>query len=640
MALRSQPFKDPWKEQRLFLSRVIAAAIVVFALTALLVARLVQLQIVDYQRFSSLSRDNQLRIEPLAPTRGLIYDRNGLVIAENVPTWQLVAVPEQIEDLDAVLDDLEGLELIDPAERPVLVELIRSHRRFERVPLGNLTETEAATFAVRRHRLQGIDIQEALVRYYPFGEATSHAIGYVGSISSADLEQIDRADYAASSQIGKTGIERSYEATLHGQAGYRQQVVNAQGRVLLDPARDSISEEDTSVPGGLETRWPSPGDHLVLSLDMHLQVASQKAMANLRGAIVALDPRNGDVLALVSTPAFDPNRFATGISQAEFTELNTNIDRPLFNRALGGRYPPGSTVKPFLALAGLHHEATTVTEEHFCPGFFTLPGSSHRYRDWVPQGHGRLALHGAIVQSCDVYFYRLAVALEIDNIESFLKAFGFGAPAGLDIAGESPGVVPSRAWKRDQFRRREDQVWFPGETVITGVGQGFTQVTPLQLAHGGAILAARGKNFRPRLLIGTENAVSRDVRMLEPVEQPGLEGIAPEHWETVHEALVGVTTEPRGTGRTAMLGVPHRVAGKTGTAQVFTVAQDEEYDEELLDERLRDHRWFFAYAPAEAPTIAVAVIVENGGSTTPAAPVARAVLDAYFESKAYVAWNP
>jgi penicillin-binding protein 2 len=639
MALRSHAFKDPWKEQRLFFSRVVAAAFVVFVLTGLLVTRLVQLQIVDYQRFSELSRGNQLKIEPLAPTRGLIYDRNGLVIAENLPTWQLVAIPEQIDDLERVLGDLEKLELIDPANRPVLVELIRSHRRFERVTLGNLTEVEAARFAVRRHLLQGIDIQEALVRYYPFGEAASHAIGYVGSISSADLEQIDRANYAASSQIGKTGVERSYEATLHGRAGYRQQVVNAQGRVLLDPATDSIAAEDAGVPGGLETRWPEPGDHLVVSLDMRLQVASQKAMENLRGAVIALDPRNGDVLALVSTPSFDPNRFAAGITQAEFTELNTNIDRPLFNRALGGRYPPGSTVKPFIALAALYHEAATPSDSHYCPGFFRLPGSTHRYRDWRPEGHGELDLHGAIVQSCDVYFYRLAVALEIDNIEHFLKVFGFGAATGLDISGENPGVVPSRAWKQEQFARREDQVWFPGETVITGIGQGFTQVTPLQLAHAGAMLAARGRNFPPRLLIGTENAATREVQMLDPIAGPGIEDVAPEHWQVVHDAMVGVTTEPRGSGRAAMAGTAYTVAGKTGTAQVFTVAQDEEYDEELVDERLRDHRWFFAYAPAEAPTIAIAVIVENGGSTAPAAPVARAVLDAYFEMHEYVAWR-
>jgi penicillin-binding protein 2 len=640
MSARSHRFKDHWQEQRLFFSRVIAAGIVVVLLTGLLVARLVQLQIVDYQRFSELSRGNQIKIEPLAPTRGLIYDRNGLIIAENRPTWQLVAVPEQIGDLDQVLVALENLELIDPADHPVLVDLVRSHRRFERVTLGNLTEIEAARFAVRRHLLQGIDIQEALVRYYPFGEAAAHAVGYVGSISTTDLEQIDRANYAATSQIGKTGVERSYESTLHGKAGYRQQVVNAQGRVLLDPATDSTAVDDSAPAGGLETRWPEPGNHVVLSLDMRLQIAAREAMGDLRGAVIAIDPRNGDVLALLSTPSFDPNLFTAGISAAQFLELNTSIDRPLFSRALGGRYPPGSTVKPFIALAGLYHEATVPEEEHYCPGFFRLPGSTHRYRDWRPQGHGDVDLRKAIVQSCDVYFYRLAVALEIDAIEQFLKGFGFGSRTGLDIFGEDPGIVPSREWKRVQFSRREDQVWFPGETVITGIGQGFTQVTPLQLAHAGAVLAARGRDFKPRLSIGAEDAVTREVEMFVPIERAGIQGVDPAHWQIIHEAMVGVTTDPRGSGRSAMVGTAYEIAGKTGTAQVFSVGQDEEYEEELVDERLRDHRWFFAYAPSEAPTIALSVVVENGGSVAPAAPVARAVLDAYFESNEYVARQP
>jgi penicillin-binding protein 2 len=640
MASRLNTFRDPWKEQRLFLSRIIAAGIVVVLLTALLVSRLVQLQIVDYQRFSELSRGNQVKIEPLAPTRGLIYDRNGLVIAENLATWQLVAVPEQVSDLDHVLGELEALELIDPANRPVLAELIRSHRRFERVTLGNLTEVQAARFAVRRHLLQGIDIQEALVRYYPFGEAAAHAVGYVGSVSTADLEQIDRGNYAATSLIGKTGIERSYEATLHGRVGYRQQVVNAQGRVLLDPAADFLEIDDSAVPGGLETRWPEPGSHLVLSLDMRLQLASQKAMGGLRGAAIAIDPRNGDVLAMVSTPSFDPNHFAAGISRGEYVSLTTNIDKPLFNRALAGRYPPGSTIKPFIGLAGLHYEATTATDQHYCPGFFRLPGNTHRYRDWRPQGHGEVHLHKAIVESCDVYFYQLAVKLEIDNIERFLKSFGFGARTGMDISGEDPGVIPSREWKRGQFSRREDQVWFPGETVITGIGQGFTQVTPLQLAHAGAILAVRGRNFQPRLLIGTENSVTREVNQLPPIEQAGVEEVDPEHWQIVHEAMVGVTTELRGSGLAAMKGAKFKVAGKTGTAQVFTIAQEEKYDEEEVDERLRDHRLFFGYAPAEAPTIAVAVVVENGGTASPAVPIVRAILDAYFELEEYVARQP
>jgi penicillin-binding protein 2 len=641
MAGRSQPFKDHWREQRLFVSRVIAAAVIVVLLTGVLVTRLVQLQIIDFQRFSELSRGNQLRIEPLAPTRGIIYDRNGLIIAENRPTWQLVGVPEQIDDVDEVLGELEDLELLDPADHPVLVELLRSHRRFERVTLGNLTEVQAARFAVRRHRLPGIDIQEGLVRFYPYGDAAAHAIGYVGSVSAADLEQIDRSNYAATAQIGKTGIERSYESLLHGEVGYKQQVVNAQGRVLLDPAtEDGPGTTEAAVLGGLETRWPVPGRHLVVSLDMRLQLAVQEALSDLRGAAIAIDPRNGDVLALVSTPSFDPNHFAAGISRAEFLALNSDVDKPLFNRALGGHYPPGSTVKPFLGLAALYHEAESPTDHEYCPGFFQLPGSSHRYRDWRPQGHGKVDMHTAIVQSCDVYFYNLAVNLDIDNIATFLKTFGFGSRTGLDINGEDPGLVPSREWKRKQFKRREDQVWFPGETVITGIGQGFTQVTPLQLAHAGAMLAARGRNFKPRLLIGTEDAVTREVQDVEPVEQPGVDDIDAESWQVIHDAMVGVTSEPRGSGYRDLHTADYKVAGKTGTAQVFTIAQEEKYDEETVDQRLRDHRLFFAYAPADAPTIAIAVVVENGGNTASAVPIARKILDAYFETENYVARQP
>ncbi len=637
MAGRPTHFKDHGGEQRLFLSRVIASAIVVLLLSGLLVARLVQLQVFDYQRFSELSQGNQLKIEPLAPTRGLIFDRNGLILAENVPTWQLVAVPEQIGDLDAMLTELETLELLDPGDRPLHVELINSSRRFQRVTLTNLNEVQAARFAARRHRFPGIDIQEGLIRYYPYGEAVAHAIGYVGSISATDMEQIDRRNYSATSQIGKSGVERSYEHLLHGNAGYRQQVVNAQGRVLLDPAVDADGDAVASLGLEIETQWPEPGRHLVLALDMKLQLAAQDALQDLRGAVVAIDPQNGDVLALVSTPSFDPNRFASGLSRAEFVSLNTNIDRPLFNRALAGRYPPGSTVKPFLGVAGLHAEAATGIDEHFCPGFFTLPGNSHRYRDWRPQGHGDMTLHAAIVESCDVYFYKLAVELGIDQMEAFLKSFGFGAATGIDISGEGSGLVPSREWKRTRFSRREDQVWFPGETVITGIGQGFTQVTPVQLAHATAVMAARGERFRPRLLIGTEDSATRDVEYVAPQAMPGMPPVDAEHWQYVHEAMVGVTTELRGTGRTAMVGANYTVAGKTGTAQVFTIAQEEEYDEEGVDERLRDHRLFVAYAPAEAPTIALSIVIENGGDANPPVPIARRILDAYFGTEEYVA---
>jgi penicillin-binding protein 2 len=632
MSRRPHSLKDHWQEQRLFLSRVIAAGVVVVALTGVLIARLVQLQIIDYQRFSELSQGNRLRIEPLAPTRGLIYDRNGAVVAENLPTWQLVAVPEQVDDLDVALHDLEDLKLLNPADHDSLVDLMRSHRAFERVKLTNLTETQAARFAVRRHRFPGIDIEEGLVRYYPFGAAAAHAVGYVGSISLRDLERIDRRDYAATSHIGKIGIERSYEDVLHGQVGYRQQVVNAQGRVLLDSAADAGDEE--AALGGLETKWPVPGDNLVLSLDMRMQLAAQEALEGSRGAAIVIDPNNGDVLALVSSPSFDPNRLAAGLSPQDYNALNTDPDKPLFNRALAGQYPPGSTIKPFVGLAGLHFEDVLPSDKAYCPGYFTLPGQTHRYRDWRPQGHGSVDLHEAIVESCDVYFYRLAADLGVDNLEHMLEAFGFGSATGIDIDGENVGVVPSREWKRKHFRRPEDQVWFPGETVIAGIGQGYTLVTPLQLASAVATLAARGTRFRPRLLLGTENAISREVQWAEPAAAPGVDDVAPAHWQTIHEAMVGVTKELHGTARAAMLKTPYTVAAKTGTAQVITVAQDEEYDRDEISERLRDHGLFVAFAPAEAPEVAVAVVVENGEHGGSAAgPVARKIMDAWYAGR-------
>ncbi|HEU4619374.1 MAG TPA: penicillin-binding protein 2 [Gammaproteobacteria bacterium] len=632
MSRRPNTFKDHWEEQRLFLSRVIAAGVIVVVLTGVLIARLVQLQIIDYQRFSELSQGNRLRIEPLAPTRGLIYDRNGAVLAENLPTWQLVAVPEQVTDLDAVLRELEGLKLLDASDHDSLIDLIRSHRAFERVKLTNLTETQAARFAVRRHRFPGIDIEEGLVRYYPFGEAAAHAIGYVGSISKRDLERIDRTNYAATSHIGKVGIERSYEDLLHGQVGYRQQVVNAQGRVLLDSASESGDEE--AALGGLETKWPVPGDNLVLSLDMRVQLAAQQALAGARGAAIAIDPNNGDVLALVSSPSFDPNRLSAGLSAQDYNALNTDPNRPLFNRALQGQYPAGSTIKPFVGLAGLRFHSVLPADKVYCPGYFTLPGQTHRYRDWRPQGHGSVDLHEAIVESCDVYFYRLASNLGIDNLSQMLEAFGFGAETGIDIDGESAGVVPSREWKKKHFSRPENQVWFPGDTVNAGIGQGYTLVTPLQLASAVATLAASGARFRPRFLIGTENAISREVAWADPAALASIDDVAPENWQAIRDAMIGVTKDLHGTARAAMLKTPYTVAAKTGTAQAISVGQDEKYDRDDIDERLWDHGLLIAFAPAEAPEIAVAVVVENGEHGGSAAgPVARKIMDAWYAGR-------
>lgn len=629
--------KDHWKEQRLFLSRLFAIGTIILLLASVLIWRLFQLQIVEHQFFADLSQGNRLRIEPLPPTRGLIFDRNGVVLAENLPDWELIIIPEEIIDLEESLRRLEELELIDSTEHSSLTELIRSHRGFERVRLANLTETQAARFAARRHHFPGVDIQEGLVRNYPFGELTGHAVGYVARISPSDLDEfargsLDRSDYAATSLIGRSGIERSYETVLHGSVGYRQQVVNAQGRVLLDStvsAGDVLRLEPSQ--GGIETRWPIPGDNVVLGLDIHLQSVAQRAMDGFRGAVVAIDPATGDVLAMVSAPGFDPNRFSVGLSREDFRALNSDPDKPLFHRALAGSYPPGSTIKPFLGLAALHYEIVEPERRNMCPGYFVLPGYSHRYRDWKSQGHGPVDLHQAIVQSCDVYFYKLALGLGIDNMSVFLRDIGFGVKTGIDVSGENSGLIPTREWKQSQFSKREDQVWFPGETVITGIGQGFVLVTPLQLAHTTAMLAMGGQRFQPRLVMAIENGTTGKVIESDSVRLNVMSDIDESHWQEIEEAMVGVTEDSQGTGRVAMRGTPYSVAGKTGTAQVFSLAQDQEYDEEEIDERLRDHRLFIAYAPLDNPAIAVAVVVENGGGgSTTAATVTRKVLDAYL----------
>jgi penicillin-binding protein 2 len=640
MSATSTRFRDHWQEQRLFLTRIIAAAVIIVILSGLLVARLVVLQIVEYERFAELSLGNRFRLEPLPPTRGLIYDRHGLVIAENLPNWELVAIAEEIDNLDGTLKRLEELGLVDAGEHKTLRDLVRSHRGFERVKLSNLTEEQAATFAVRRHRFPGVDIQEALARHYPFAEATAQAVGYVSSISLPDLERIDRSDYAATSHIGKTGIERAYEGELHGHVGFRHQVVNAQGRVLYDPAAEKEADA-REIPGMPKSRAANPGNNVVLSIDMRLQLAAQAALGDSRGAVVAIDPRNGDVLALVSTPAFDPNRFAEGISRPDYVALSTDEDQPLFNRALQGVYPPGSTVKPFLALTALEYESISPDKEIYCPGEYHLPGQTHKYREGRGGVHGSVNLHDAIVRSCDVFFYQLALAMGIDNIANGLKAFGFGAPTGLGIVGEKGGVVPSPQWKKQQFAHAEDQVWFPGETINTGVGQGYLLVTPLQLASAVATMAERGARFKPRLLLGTKDAVTGETTWTEPTALPSVEGPTAAHWQFVHDAMVGVTAEPRGTAHGAMQGTAYKVAGKTGTAQLFTVGQDEKYREDDVDERLRDNGLFIAFAPAEAPRIALAVVVENGGGgARSAAPVARKVFDAYFAAEGYVARDP
>lgn len=619
------PIKDHHSEKRLFLGRVIFSALAGTLLLGVVIARLVQLQVIEHEEFAEKSQGNRIRIEAVPPIRGLIYDRKGRVLAENLPAYQLELIPEQVPDLDDTLARLAKLGLIALSDVDRIRQLSRSGPRFKPVTLRfRLTDDEIAEFALQRPRFQGVDFQPRLIRHYPHGELTAHAIGYVGAITTEDLTRLPAAEYAGTAHTGKSGVEFRNETVLHGNAGHQQIVTNARGRQVPADPRDLTQALAPRVPG-------QPGDNIHLTLDLDLQVAAARAMAGMRGSVVAIDPQNGEVLALVSAPAFDPNLFAIGMSSAEFNALQYDLDRPLFNRALRGTYPPGSTIKPMLSLAALETGATNLTRRHFCPGYYSLPGSSHRYRDWKPEGHGSVDLHDAIEQSCDVYFYDISRDIGIDRIHLYLTEFGLGQFTGIDLSGESQGLVPSREWKRGAFRERADQVWFPGETVIASIGQGYMTATPLQLANAVAAMATRGRRYEPRIVAAIEDALTGQrtaiaSRELEPVR------IDNEfYWESVIDAMHDVMQGPAGTARAVGRDAPYTMAGKSGTAQVFSVAQDEKYDAETVAERLRDHALFIAFAPVEEPRIAVAVVVENGSSgSRVAAPIARAVMDQHL----------
>jgi penicillin-binding protein 2 len=613
--------KDQWREQRLFESRAIVAAVVIALLAAALIARLVTLQVVRHAYYTELSQGNRVRIEPLPAPRGLILDRNGTVLAENRPAYQLELVREEVPDLDGTLRRLVGIGLIEPDEFADTRKAVLARRSFDSVPIRlHLNDEQIAAFAVRRFEFPGVDIRTRLARSYPYGDLAVHAIGYVGAISERDLERIDRAAYTGTTLIGKLGVESAFESALHGTNGSREILVNAQGR--------SVQRQGAFVPE-LRTRAPIAGDDLHLAMDLDTQQAAEQALGVQRGAVVAIDVTNGDVIALTSRPGFDPNSFGRGITRVEYNALLENIDRPLFDRALRGTYPPGSTVKPVVALAGLNYGIAQPQDSRYCRGYFTLPGSSHRFRDWKPKGHGAVAMQDAIAQSCDVYFYSLSERLGVQRLSDFMRHFGFGEPTGIDIGGEKSGLLPSPAWKQKAFRNPAERVWFPGETVIFGIGQGYLLATPLQLAHATAIIASRGSSFRPRVVNATRDPASGAVVPIAPQLIEIVAVASPEDWQTVIDGMIAVTT--RGTARASAAGAPYSIAGKTGTAQVFSIGQNEKYDEKAISERLRDHAWYVAFAPADAPRIAVAVLVENGrsGSGT-AAPIARKVMDAYL----------
>ena len=617
--------KDVHSERRLFLARVILAIVVSLLLMGTVVARLVQLQVVDHELFAEKSQGNRVRIEPVPPIRGLVFDRKGRVIAENLPAYQLELIPEQVDDLDDTLKRLASINLIEPEDIQRFKDLSRSGPRFKPVTLEfRLTEEEIANFAIQRPRFPGVDFRPRLVRHYPDGELVAHAVGYVGALNTEDLQRLDPASYAGTSHTGKTGVEGSFESDLHGDAGYRHLIANARGRQVPSDTSELLD----SLP---VDQVPVPGANVYLTIDLELQRIAAKALEGRRGALVALDPRNGEILALVSAPAFDPNLFAVGMSTSQYRELSDSPDRPLFNRALRGAYPPGSTIKPILALAALETNATNLTRKTICHGYFQLPSDDHRYRDWKPEGHGPVDLHDAIAQSCDVYFYEISGEIGIDNMHDYLSRFGLGTKTGVDVGGERSGLVPSRDWKKNNFSDRDNQRWYDGETVIASIGQGYMLATPLQLAAAAGALATRGERYRPHMVAAVEDALTGERRIMQPERLADVEIGNDFYWENVIGAMHDVMQGPRGTARAVGTGAPYEMAGKSGTAQVVSIAQDEEYDDAELEERQRDHALFISFAPLDDPRIAVALIVENGESGSGlAAPIAKAIMDAYL----------
>ncbi|QJD29008.1 penicillin-binding protein 2 [Methylococcus geothermalis] len=597
---------------RVFQARIAFSVVLLLLAVAALVARLVYLQIVGHEHYAMLSQDNRVKIAPLPPTRGIVYDRNGEVLADNVPSYSLELVPERIDDLDATLAELQTLLGLSDEDIRRFRKLQSQHKSFESIPLKmRLEEEQIARFAVKQPFFPGVQINVRMIRTYPYGELTAHAVGYVSRISEADLKMLDPSLYSGTYHIGKSGIEKTYETLLHGKTGHQELETNVQGRSI----------------GVLNTVPPVPGADLRLSLDITLQQAAIDGLGEYNGAVVAMEPATGRVLAFVSKPSFDPNPFVYGIPKADYDRLQSSPDRPLYNRALRGVYPPGSTVKPFEGLAGLEVGDLQADRKVSCPGYFQLPNSSHQYRDWRKGGHGAVDLKSAITQSCDVYFYKLALSLGIDKLSEFMGRFGFGKRTGIDIPGELPGVYPSKEWKK----KHSKYPWFPGETVITGIGQGYVGVTPVQLARATAILANRGRVVIPRLLDAAQGEAGA-----APEEAVGDNlAIAPEHWDTVIQAMIDVVHSARGTAKSIAAGLSYHVAGKTGTAQVFSVGQGQKYRESEVSKEMRDHALFIAFAPAEQPRIAVAVLAEHGGhGGSVAAPVARAVMERYLNGRA------
>ncbi|OIR10485.1 stage V sporulation protein D [mine drainage metagenome] len=608
--------KNHQREIYYFRLRLVLSLGFVVVMLLILLLRFFYLQVIRHDYFHTMADSNRIYVVPIVPNRGLILDRNGVVMAQNYSGYTLEIAPNKVADMDALIAELSKLVEITPKDIKRFQKLLTERQTLETMPIrSHLSDEEVARVSAQQFRFPGVEVKARLFREYPFTDMTSHLIGYVGRINQNDIDQLDDDDvasnYLGSDYIGKTGIEQSYEKDLHGKTGFEQVEVDAGGRAVRVLSRTA----------------PQSGSNLMLTLDAKLQEVAEKAFGEYRGALVALDPTNGEVLAFVSKPGYDPGLFIDGIDTETWDALNNSPDTPLNNRALRGQYPPGSTIKPFMALAGLFYGTRSPTHAISDPGYYMLPGSRHQYRDWKAGGHGAVDMFKSIVISCDTYYYGLATELGIDNMHSYLSRFGFGQKTGLDMEGEVSGLLPSSEWKAKRYQ----QIWYPGDTVSAGIGQGYNLVTPLQLAYATAILANDGVAFQPHLVREMRSAGGGAVQT-ESKQMFDLK-IDPENLKLVKGAMEAVT-KPGGTAAVASYGATYRMAGKTGTAQVIAIKQGEKYDAKKVSEYNRDHAWFIAFAPADKPRIAMAVLVENGGhGGTTAAPIARKVMDYYLLGK-------
>ena len=602
------PIKDQFRESRLFNARLSVVGVIVVTLILALLLRLAYLQIFAHRHYETLSQANRIKPIPIQPPRGLILDRNGVILAQNYPVYTLEIIPEQVDDMNALLEELGQVVSLNEADLKNFRKQLRERPRFESLVLrSHLTNEEAARFAVKRPYFNGVELEARLQRYYPLTGLGVHFLGYVGRINEQDQEQIDKAAYRGVNYIGKLGIEASYEKDLLGQVGFEKVETNAHGRSLRI----------------LERIAPVAGKNLYLNIDAKLQALAEQALGKQRGAIIAMEPSTGAVLAFVSTPTYDPNPFVNGIDQDSYQALLNDPDKPLINRALNGQYSPGSTIKAFLGLAALEMNGFDPDKQVMCPGWFTLPGSTHMFRDWKKGGHGPVTLHDAVVQSCDVYFYKLAVAMNIEAIKKFLEPFGFGGKTGVDLFNESEGILPSPEWKAAR-----GQKWYPGETVVTGIGQGPILFTPLQLASATSALANQGVRMKPEIVHAIVDAKTQAAQEIAPVAYAQIPLKNKHDLEIQIQNLTDAVNTRKGTAYGIGYNAPYKIAGKTGTAQVRGIAQGQSYSAKNTPERFRDHALFIAFAPVGDPKIAVAVIVENGGhGGSTAAPIARRIMD-------------